>query len=44
MFYNYCDVSVNESHLGLEQCFCPCNTEISVYAAKEDLTDIADIN
>jgi hypothetical protein len=30
--------------LGLEQCSCPCETEIPVCTAKQDLTGIADIN
>jgi hypothetical protein len=36
--------SVTESQFGLEQCSCPCETEILVCAAKQDFTGVAVIN
>jgi hypothetical protein len=41
---NYFRDSVTESRLGLEQCSCPCETEIPVCAAKQDLTGVAVID
>jgi hypothetical protein len=41
---NYFQNSVTESRLGLEQCSFPCETEIPVCTAKQDLTGVAVIN
>jgi hypothetical protein len=35
---NYFQDSVTESRLGMEQCSCPCETEIPVCTAKQKLT------
>jgi hypothetical protein len=40
---NYFKDSVTESQLGLEQCSCPCETEIPVFAAEQDLTGVASL-
>jgi hypothetical protein len=41
---NFFQDSVTESRLGLEQCSCPCKTEISVCTAKQDLIGVVDVN